>query len=77
MTTNNRKPIKKVDRGNTSLEYWEQVLESHGLAEKDLGVSRCLECGFKFDDGFSGLTCPKCYKTLPVADTLGSIDEES
>lgn len=40
MTTNKKtKPISNPDRGRTNPEYWEQILESYGLGEKDLGLA--------------------------------------
>lgn len=32
------KKIKKPDVTNTNPEYWEKVLESHGLGERQLGL---------------------------------------
>jgi hypothetical protein len=44
------KKITKPDITNESAEYWEEVLESHGLGERQLGLQDPPEEKKKDDD---------------------------
>lgn len=56
------KSINKPDITNEDPQYWEQVLDSHGLGRTKLGLSEDvldLATEVSFDDGLSLLEIPE------------------